>query len=153
MSNGQDGQMGYYAVVHNIRQGLAAGRKLANLGYAPLVPHMDHFNALFQEPSAYEESLEIDDAWLVKADALLRLPGPSKGADAEVMLATKQNIPVFTSIDRLDDYFNGGWNAIHRGGETQTPGPAYCAVGESVDEQGGMQLRDYPYHLRPVTTG
>lgn len=151
MSNGENNQMGYYTVVHNIRQGLEAGRKLADLGYAPLVPHMDHFNALFQAPGSYCQSLEIDDAWLIKADGVLRLSGPSKGADAEVALAVRHKIPVFTSIESLDEYFTGGEPyALHRTEPPITPRPLNCAVSPSTDEQRRSKLLDYAACVRAV---
>jgi hypothetical protein len=43
----------------------------------------------------------LDKEWVLRCDCLLRLPGESPGADEEVELAVKNNIPVFYSIDEL----------------------------------------------------
>jgi hypothetical protein len=45
--------------------------------------------------------MELDNEWVLRCDALLRLPGESQGADAEVELAKKHGIPVFYSIEEL----------------------------------------------------
>lgn len=49
--------------------------------------------------------LSVDKAWVAAADAVLRLPGESKGADEEVAFAKSAHIPVFHSIDLLRYYF------------------------------------------------
>lgn len=45
--------------------------------------------------------LKIDFEYIYRCDALLRLPGESVGADAEVAEAMRIGIPVFGSIDDL----------------------------------------------------
>jgi len=47
----------------------------------------------------------MDLEWLAKCDAVLRLPGESKGADIEKDYALSLGIPVFFSIDDLLEYF------------------------------------------------
>ena len=43
---------------------------------------------------------------MLMCDAVLRLPGESKGADNEVRVAKANKIPVFYSIDALTQYKN-----------------------------------------------
>ena len=45
--------------------------------------------------------LPVDLPWVAKADAVLRLPGPSRGADAEEAFAQAHGIPVFREIRDL----------------------------------------------------
>lgn len=69
-------------------------------GYAPLLPHLTHFwHTSF--PRAYEDWLELDLAWVAVAQAVLRIPGDSRGADREVALAESLSISVFHSLDEL----------------------------------------------------
>lgn len=88
----------------NRDEAYAIGRKLIELGFAPLVPHytwdMD-FQHQFPDLRTW---LEVDLPWLVQADAVLRLPGDSRGADGEVLFARDHGIPVFATIQALLDY-------------------------------------------------
>src|SRR5947209_11617163 len=87
-------------VAVNVRNAYAAANHLADLGFAPFVPHATHFwHMLFPRP--YEFWLNLDNQFLPYCEAVLRLPGESSGADKEVDLARKLGIPVFTKIEDL----------------------------------------------------
>jgi Domain of unknown function (DUF4406) len=91
-------------VAVNIRTAYEAADRLADLGFAPFVPHSTHFwHMLFPRP--YEFWLELDDQFLPCCAAVLRLPGGSKGADGEVRLAESLGIPVFYDVDKLVGFF------------------------------------------------
>ena len=91
-------------VAVNVRNAYEAANRLADLGFAPFVPHATHFwHMLFPRP--YEFWLELDNQFLPCCAAVLRLPGASNGADKEVQLAEALGIPVFTEIDRLVEWF------------------------------------------------
>jgi len=93
-------------VALNVRNAFEAADKLANLGFAPFVPHSTHFwNMLFPRP--YEFWLGLDNEFLPVCHAVLRLPGESHGANGEVDLATRLGIPVFTSVEHLVKHFKG----------------------------------------------
>jgi hypothetical protein len=49
----------------------------------------------------HSDWLDIDLAWVSVADAVLRLPGESKGADTEVAHARSLGIPVFQSVEEV----------------------------------------------------
>ena len=88
----------------NVRNAFEAANSLADLGFAPFVPHATHFwHMMFPRP--YEFWLELDNEFLPCCAAVLRLPGESGGADKEVQLAEKHGIPVFTSIERVAEHF------------------------------------------------
>jgi hypothetical protein len=94
-------------VAVNVRNAYAAANQLADLGFAPFVPHATHFwHMLFPRP--YEFWLELDNQFLPACQGLLRLPGPSSGADKEVNLARTLKIPVFTNINDLVRHFKQG---------------------------------------------
>lgn len=89
----------------NVKKSMDVANELINLGYAPFCPHLTHFLHMnnYQE---YEKWLAIDIKYLEVCDALLRIPGISKGADLEVQFATRNQIPVFFSINDLNNFFS-----------------------------------------------
>ena len=91
-------------VAVNVRSAYEAASRLADLGFAPFIPHATHFwHMLFPRP--YEFWLELDSQFMPCCAAVLRLPGESSGADKEVRLAETLGIPVFTSIEALAGHF------------------------------------------------
>jgi hypothetical protein len=84
----------------NTHRAIEAGNAVLDAGFAPFVPHLSHFWHT-ASPRVYEDWMELDLAWVVKADALLRLPGESSGADREVALALAAGVPVFHSLPEL----------------------------------------------------
>ena len=78
---------------------------LAELGYAPYVPHFTHYWDIRHE-RPYAFWLELDNEFLPCCDAILRIPGESSGADGEVALAGKLGLPVFYDIETLDAHFS-----------------------------------------------
>ena len=84
-------------VAENVHKAIKAANDLADLGFMPFLPHLTHFWHL-QHQRPYKFWCELDNAFLPYCDALLRLPGESNGADAEVELAEKLGIPIFYSI-------------------------------------------------------
>lgn len=71
-------------------------------GHSPLCPHLTVFMQDIY-PQSYESWMRSDLEWLVSADAVLRIPGESSGADREVEHATIHGIPVYYSLDDIPD--------------------------------------------------
>ncbi len=91
-------------VAVNVRTAYEAANRLADLGFAPFVPHATHFwHMIF--PRKYEFWLELDNQFLPCCNGLLRLPGASSGAEKEVKLAESLGIPVFFDIQTLASHF------------------------------------------------
>lgn len=88
-------------VAINVRRQLEAAGLLIGLGHAPFAPLLSHFQHMFS-PQPYEKWIEIDLVWLRSCDAVLRLPGVSKGADIEVMEAIRLGLPVFNSVREIE---------------------------------------------------
>jgi len=86
--------------VLNVRESLLAADKLVDLGYAPYCPLLSHFWH-YLSPKPYEVWTKLDLEWVLRCDCLLRLPGESSGADAEVAAAKALGIPVFYCIEDL----------------------------------------------------
>lgn len=87
-------------VAVNVRKQMDAADELISIGYAPFIPLLYHFQHLVY-PEPYSVWTEIDNAFVLSCDAVLRLPGESRGADAEVKIARENNIPVAYSIGEL----------------------------------------------------
>ena len=84
----------------NTRRAILVGDEVWNRGFIPYVPHLTYFFHLIC-PHPYEDWVELDNAWIPMCQCLLRLSGPSSGADAEVSLALSLGIPVYHSIEAL----------------------------------------------------
>jgi len=84
----------------NIRGACDAARVLILLGYAPFMPHLS-YRIDPNNGFSHKKWMEIDLPWVDVADAVLRLPGDSLGADIEVAYAEKKGIPVFETIEKL----------------------------------------------------
>lgn len=84
----------------NVRESLLVADKLVELGFLPFTPLLSHLWHLIS-PHPHEFWMKLDLAWIMHCDCVLRLPGESSGADAEVEFALRQNIPVFFNIDDL----------------------------------------------------
>jgi hypothetical protein len=89
-------------VCENIRQACIAGAEVQRIGAVPFIPHAHTFLMAQQVELDYEEWMYLDFVVLERCDALLRLDGPSPGADREVDLAGLIGIPVFYTLDDLD---------------------------------------------------
>jgi hypothetical protein len=92
--------MGDIAV--NVKRQIDAADELISLGYAPFVPLYSHFQHM-AHPRPYEDWTRLDMEWIRVCDAILRLPGASLGADAEVARAKELSIPICYSISELQE--------------------------------------------------
>lgn len=88
-------------VARNVAQAIEVADQVLEAGYAPFVPHLFHFWHLTRERSL-KDWIALDNAWLRTCHALYRIPGESKGADAEVELADRLHIPVVFSMEGLE---------------------------------------------------
>lgn len=86
----------------NVRDGIRAGTILMKRGYVPFIPHLTAvWEIAAPEDFTYEDWLSMDFEYIGMADALLRLPGDSRGADREIAEARRLGIPVYYSLDTL----------------------------------------------------
>ena len=86
----------------NCRRALEIAKKLIDGGFAVYVPQLSifwHLVFLHSQPSWWLD--HVDYAILSRCDALIRLPGESVGADAEVAFCEQNKIPVYVSVEDL----------------------------------------------------
>lgn len=88
----------------NIRIAEQAGLEVAALGASPLIPHTNtrFFNGTLTEQFWLDATLAL----LRKCDAVLALWNwrYSEGARGEILEATRLGVPVFYSLQELDDW-------------------------------------------------
>lgn len=114
----------------NTHTAIEAGNALLDAGFAPMVPHLSHFWHTMT-PRDYEDWMRIDLAWVAAADAVLRLPGHSPGADREEACAIAHGVPVFHSLADL----------------------LAAGTGRPAGEVGGGQVLDQPGPIPPAGAG
>jgi hypothetical protein len=84
----------------NVRKSLEVAEQLIAMGHTPYVPLLTHFWH-FASPHSQTYWLDLDLQWLANCDAVLRLPGESKGADMEVEYAKDINILIYYDIEDI----------------------------------------------------
>ena len=86
----------------DVRAAIEAGDELLTHGFAPYIPHLNHYwHEVF--PHEWEEWMQLDKEWLLLCDAVVRLFGESKGADIECEVARGIPIPVYGSVAECMD--------------------------------------------------
>jgi hypothetical protein len=94
---------------HNTHAAIQAGMALWQTGrVAVLIPHTSLVADLVV-PMPAEDWYAFDLDQLAHCDAVLRLPGKSKGADTEVAFAEERGIPVFGDVGALLAWADDGW--------------------------------------------
>jgi hypothetical protein len=90
--------------LENVAAAIDAARALIGAGFAPFCPHLSyHVDPAAEIP--HRVWMEVDLPWVEAADAVLRLPGESAGADIECERAVALGIPVFGSMGELLRHF------------------------------------------------
>lgn len=116
-------------LAHNVNQATAAFIALAKAGFAPLCPHW----SVYAKPCGHvdggtrtiaygcvngnsemthDDWMGIDIPWVEVADAVLRLPGESTGADRECEAAFSKQIPIFESVQAIIDWRDGNLTGV-----------------------------------------
>jgi hypothetical protein len=82
----------------HVRNAIHEADRLMEAGHSPFVPQLSVFWQAMTGQE-YERWLTYDHEWIAVCDALIRLPGESKGADREITWARELRVPVFFSVD------------------------------------------------------
>jgi nucleoside 2-deoxyribosyltransferase len=91
----------------NVRRAIDMADRLLMQGFIPYLPHTTALWHLVS-PKPLEDWYRIDIEWLAKCDALIRLPGKSDGADAEIKYALEAGIPVYFHLEHLVKALDNG---------------------------------------------
>lgn len=92
----------------NIQQATRVATTLMRLGFAPMTPQLTAYMGgdtpeILPCGTTHEDWMGVDLPFVAVCDAVLRLPGESRGADTETEFAESRGIPVFHSIEELLD--------------------------------------------------
>ena len=88
----------------NVAISIRVASHLIDAGFNPYVPLFNHFIDI-RYSKKVEVWMALDLEWVAKCDCVFRLPGASRGADLEVEIATKINLPVFYTVEQLCAYY------------------------------------------------
>jgi hypothetical protein len=87
-------------LLDHVRAAFEAGSALIDAGFSVVLPHA---LCLFElaHPKDYATMMAVARPLVDGADALLRIPGESSGADREVEWAMLSGVPVFHTVDAV----------------------------------------------------
>jgi len=85
----------------NVAVQMEAAHRIMDMGHCPIVPLLFHFLHIYRVRTE-REWLALGAELLKRADIVLRLPGYSRGADAEVLIAKNLKIPVVMGWEELE---------------------------------------------------
>lgn len=92
----------------NIGSGIDVGERVARMGLVPFIPHLDILWLLrHPKKKTWEERLQYDEQVILRCDAIIRIPGESRGADREEAFAKRHRIPVFHHMKDLAKWAKG----------------------------------------------
>lgn len=80
-----------------VRRALPVFDALRSAGCVPFLPQLSIVAEIARDGD-YEDWLAYDFDMIDRCDALVRLPGASKGADREVAYAAEQGIPILMGL-------------------------------------------------------
>lgn len=86
--------------IHNHHQAILAHRELIKLGFSVINP-MVSMTYEWNSEIPHEAWLENDLPHVAAAEAVLRLPGESLGAEMECLYAEECGVPIYTSVEDL----------------------------------------------------
>lgn len=92
----------------NIHDAAQVNALLIDSGFAPICPHLLALGQMINpvaDDHDYDTWMSVDCAIVGVCDAVVRMPGESKGGDIEVQYAIDNNIPVFYDIFDLEEHF------------------------------------------------
>lgn len=89
-------------LMKNVNRAASCADELLDRGFAVYVPHWNVIQDAIH-PRDYGFWLSHDLEWLAVCDCVLRLPGESAGADAEVQRARELGKTVYFSLDEIPE--------------------------------------------------
>ena len=86
-------------IMSNIRTADSIGQQLVQLGHQVYIPHTmcKTWSGLFTQEEMWELDKSFLDNW---AQAIYRIPGPSRGSDKEVEYARSLGLTVLSNLER-----------------------------------------------------
>ena len=100
-----DDAIGY---IRNMHRMIRTARKVRKAGFSVYVPCNDFLEGLVDGKFKYEEYFNNSQPWLEASEAIFLTPGweTSAGTKREIELANGLDIPVFSDLKKMVEYFN-----------------------------------------------
>ena len=104
--NGFESNAENNSFVNNVYKMLQVAGEVRGLGAATYVPCQDVLTSFATGGLSHEEYYAHDLVWLEHCDALILVPGweVSKGVEGEIKRAQELNIPIFETIEDLEEF-------------------------------------------------
>jgi len=98
----------------NVHKMMTVAEEVKRQGYSIFVPAIDLLMGIKFGYADYHEYFDNNVPWLKASDAVLLVPGwfNSKGTIKEIEIALEKGIPVFTSIEGMNQYFETGSKSL-----------------------------------------
>jgi hypothetical protein len=91
--------------LQNVVVACSLAANLMDRGFSILCPQLTEYMArTVGRDFAHDVWMENDFPWVEVADAILRMPGQSLGSDMEVEHAHSHSVPVFYTIEQLENW-------------------------------------------------
>lgn len=85
---------------HNVHRTVMVAETLIDAGLIPYVPHLHHLWDTIS-PHNWQYWMRIVTAIIPRVDVMLVLPGESRGAELEQVIAAKHQIPIYFDLEKL----------------------------------------------------
>jgi hypothetical protein len=101
-----DDAVGY---IKNCHKMILTAKLVRDNGYSVYVPCNDFLEGIVSGEFGYEDYFMNSQPWLEVSNALFLVPGwgNSSGTRREIERADVLNIPIFSDIDKMNEYFSG----------------------------------------------
>jgi len=80
--------------MHNLHEAVQVASHLIAAGYTPYLPQLSVMHDAIR-PETYEDWMAYDFRVIANCGLLVRIPGPSEGADREIKEAQRLGVPVY----------------------------------------------------------
>ena len=94
--------------IQNMHRMIKTAKELRDAGFSVYVPCNDFLEGLVDGKFDYTDYFNNSQPWLSSSNAIFLTPGweTSIGTAKEIELAKKLNIPVFSELQSMKEYFN-----------------------------------------------
>jgi len=94
--------------IQNCHKMIKAAKVLRDNKYCVYVPCNDFLEGIVSGDFKYEDYFENSQPWLMISDAVFLVPGweTSPGTKREMELADSLNIPIFSDIEAMNEFFS-----------------------------------------------
>ena len=94
--------------IQNMHRMIKTAKELRDAGFSVYVPCNDFLEGLVDGGFDYKEYFNNSQPWLSVSNAVFLTPGweTSSGTAKEIDLANELNIPIFSELSSMKEYFN-----------------------------------------------